>query len=43
MLVDTQGLLMHAIAHYPIPTHSGQEFRLDAGHRSELMPATVPN
>jgi hypothetical protein len=26
-----------------IPTHSGQGFRFDVGHRSDLMPATIPN
>jgi hypothetical protein len=25
-----------------IPTHSGQAYRFDAGHRSEMKPATVP-
>ena len=25
-----------------IPTQSGQRFRFDAGHRSDLMPATIP-
>jgi hypothetical protein len=25
-----------------IPTHSGQVFRFDAGHRSELKAATIP-
>ena len=25
-----------------IPTHSGQGFRFDVGHRSDLIPATIP-
>ena len=25
-----------------IPTQSGQGFRFDVGHRSDLMPATIP-
>jgi len=25
-----------------IPTQSGQGFRFDVGHRSDLIPATIP-
>jgi hypothetical protein len=25
-----------------IPTQSGHRFRFEAGHRSDLMPATIP-
>jgi hypothetical protein len=25
-----------------IPTHSGRGFRFEAGHRSDLIPATIP-
>ena len=25
-----------------IPTQSGHQFRFEAGHRSDLMPATIP-
>jgi hypothetical protein len=25
-----------------IPTQSGHRFRIEAGHRSDLMPATIP-
>jgi hypothetical protein len=30
------------LANVRIPTHSGQAYRFDAGHRSEMKPATVP-
>jgi hypothetical protein len=31
-----------AFPHVRIPTHSGQGFRFDVGHRSDLIPATIP-
>ena len=34
-LPDPQSLLR-------IPTQSGHRFRFDAGHRSDLKPATIP-
>ena len=33
-------LISHSLVR--IPTHSGQAYRFDAGHRSEMKPATIP-
>jgi hypothetical protein len=34
--------LRDLVALLRIPTHAGHLFRDDVGHRSDLMPATVP-
>jgi predicted RecB family nuclease len=37
---DESGIALTCILR--IPTHSGHRFRFEAGHRSDLMPATIP-
>jgi hypothetical protein len=32
----------HFLLPLRIPTQSGQGFRFDVGHRSDLIPATIP-
>ena len=39
---QTEFLLDMMTAELRIPTQSGQGFRFDVGHRSDLIPATIP-
>ena len=36
------GGLLSLLSRLRIPTQSGQGFRFDVGHRSDLIPATIP-